>query len=140
MKDQQAKSGETKKKIRPLAFIGLQAGLFVYSLAGVCSKLAGSQEFLSPLFFLFFGLLFTILLSYALIWQQVLRQVPLTLAYACKSVAGFYTLLWGALIFGEKIRPNMVIGLLLVLAGVSFFIREEAKSGQQEEKEDKADE
>ena len=113
---------------KTLAFILLQAGLFLFSLAGVCSKFAGKQAFLSWKFILFYGLMLTILVVYAVIWQQVLKVIPLTVAYGCKGICLFYGLFWGALLFGEKIRPNMIIGALIVLAGVLFFVLEDAKN------------
>ena len=108
-----------------LPFLALQIGLFIFSLGGICSKLAGRAEFLSFRFFLFYGLLILILFVYAVIWQQVLKRISLTVAYACKGIGVVYGMLWGALFFEEKIRLNMVIGGLLVLTGTLFFVSDD---------------
>ncbi len=127
-------TGEKAKKNTWLPIAGLQIGLFILSWGGICSKLAGREEFLSFRFFLFYGLLILILFVYAIIWQQVLKSISLTVAYACKGVGIFYGLLWGALIFGEKIRPNMIVGALLVLTGTIFFLLDGASKARGTEK------
>ena len=117
-----------KKDRRWPAFVWLQVGLFIFSLGGICSKMAGRQEFLSFHFFLFYGLLILILFVYAIIWQQVLKKIPLTVAYACKGIGIFYGILWGVLVFGEELRANMLIGAILVLIGSMCFLMEDARS------------
>ena len=108
-----------------LYYLLLHGALLLFSFGGVCSKIAGNQEFLSMLFIIFYGLLLVILFAYALIWQQVLKAIPLTVAYANKGILIFYGMLWGTLFFGEKIRPRMLIGALIVLVGVFFFLKDE---------------
>lgn len=89
--------------------------------------MAGRQELLSKAFFFFYGLLFLILFIYAIVWQQILKRVSLTVAYASKGIGIVYGILWGHLIFDEEIRWNMILGAVLVLAGVYCFILEEMK-------------
>ena len=120
-------SENTKKRSRWLPFVLLQVGLFIFSLGNICSKLAGREEFLSFRFFLFYGLVLVTLAVYAVIWQQVLKHLSLTVAYASKGVLILYGLLWGTLLFGEQIRWNMIFGALLVLAGSLFFLRDDAQ-------------
>ena len=43
------------------------------------------------------------MLPLAVIWQQVLKKIPLTIAYGCKGIIIVYGMLWGALFFSEKI-------------------------------------
>ncbi|MCR5417492.1 MAG: transporter [Lachnospiraceae bacterium] len=121
-----------KKERRWPAFVWLQVGLFIFSLGGVCSKMAGRQDFLSFRFFLFYGLLILILFIYAIIWQQVLKKIPLTVAYACKGIGIFYGILWGVIVFGEELRANMLIGAVLVLIGSMCFLMEDARSENKE--------
>ena len=125
-----------KKERRWPAFVWLQVGLFIFYLGGVCSKLAAKESFLSARFILFYGLLFMILAIYALIWQQVLKKIPLTVAYACKGIGIFYGILWGVLLFGERIRPNMLTGAVLVLFGSLCFLVEDAKNDAKEGKDE----
>lgn len=108
-------------------FLLLQVALFIVSLGGICSKMAGRQEFLSKSFLFFYGLLLFILFLYAIVWQQVLKRVSLTVAYASKGVGILYGMLWGVLIFQEEIRWNMILGAVFVLIGVYCFLFEEMK-------------
>ena len=120
----------TKKNSKWSALAMLLVGLFIFSLGGVCSKMAGKQDFLSLKFCFWLGMLILILGVYALIWQQALKKVPLIVAYACKGTCVFYGILWGVLIFGETIRPAMFAGAGLVLVGVFFFLKDDFGKGK----------
>lgn len=109
------------------AFVVLQIALFILSFGAVCSKLAGRQEFLSIPFCLLYGLLLIILFVYAIIWQQVLKKLSLTVAYACKGIGVVYSILWGVLFFKEDISWKMIVGAVVVLAGVYVFIYDDLK-------------
>lgn len=118
---------DKKKKINWKAFVILQVALFIVSLGGICSKMAGKQEMLSARFFFYYGMLLCILFVYAIVWQQVLKMLPLTVAYASKGIGIIYGMLWGMLIFKETITWNMVLGAALVLVGVYCYIFEEIR-------------
>lgn len=106
-------------------YIYLHLMLLVFSFGEVCSKLASAQEFLSFRFFLFYGLLLLSLAFYAVCWQQVLKVMPLTTAYANKSVIIIWGMIWGAVIFGETITWNMILGGLIIMAGVYLMVCED---------------
>ena len=54
---------------------------------------------------------------YALCWQQVIKRVELSVAYANRAMALLWSLLWAVLLFGEQITVKKLIGVGLVLAG-----------------------
>ncbi len=114
-------------------FLALHLLLLFYSLSSVLSKLAAAQPFLSFQFFLCYGGMFVILVLYALGWQQILKRLPLTVAFANKAVTLVWSMVFGALLFHEQIRLNQVIGCALAVIGVVLFVQPE-----QEEKEDQA--
>lgn len=99
-------------------FLILHLSLLVNSLPGVASKLAGRFRVLSPGFLFFCALSIFLLGVFAVVWQQVLRHMPLTFALTNKPVTVIYSLIWGALIFGEKIRPGMMLGAAVIIAGI----------------------
>lgn len=103
-------------------FMILHLSLFFSSLSGVASKMAAKSTFLSWEFFLYYGLVLFIMFAYALIWQQVLKHVPLTLAYANKPVSLIWGMVWGAIFFGEKIRLSMIAGALIIFAGIYLVV------------------
>ena len=120
----------TDKKKQIIYFIVLHIALFIMSMGAICSKLAGKEQFLSPKFILYYGLLLCILFVYAIIWQQVLKNLSLVVAYASKGVGIIYGMLWGVLIFKEEIKPNMIVGSVLVLIGVYIYIFSELREGK----------
>ena len=102
-------------------YVLLHALMFLFSLSPVCSKLAGRQPFLSVPFFVFYGLVIVILGVYALAWQQVIKRMPLTTAYANKAVTVVWGMVWGMLLFGESITPQKVLGAAVIVAGVVLY-------------------
>lgn len=101
-------------------------GLFVlYSCAGIFSKLASASSFLSLPFFVFYGMVLVVLLIYALVWQQLLKKLPLTVMYANKSVVMVLGLLWGAFLFSEQLSWGMLIGVPLVFAGIWLVVTDD---------------
>ena len=75
-------------------FLLLHIILGIYAGSSVCSKLAAQQPFLSAAFLLLYGLMLAALVAYAIGWQQVIKHLPLTTAYANKAV----TVVWGILL------------------------------------------
>ena len=120
---------KTDKKV----FLALHLLLLFYSLSSVLSKLAAGQPFLSFRFCLCYGGMFLILVLYAMGWQQILKRLPLTVAFANKAVTLVWSMVFGALLFREQIRLNQVIGCTLAVLGVVLFVQPE-----KDEKEDQA--
>ena len=120
---------KTDKKV----FLALHLLLLFYSLSSVLSKLAAGQPFLSFRFCLCYGGMFLILVLYALGWQQILKRLPLTVAFANKAVTLVWSTVFGALLLHEQIRLNQVIGCTLAVLGVVLFVQPE-----KDEKEDPA--
>lgn len=100
----------------------LHAGLLVFSLSGVCLKLAAQSAFLSGPNLLYYGLALALMGIYAVVWQLVLRRFPLSFAYANKGVGQLWILLWSVLIFQETVNLKTVIGVGIILVGV-FLLR-----------------
>ena len=103
------------------AYLLLHLLLMVFSTSGVLSKLASGKAFLSWPFLLLYGGVIALLGIYALGWQQVLKRIPLSAAYANKAVTVVWGCVWGALIFREQLTPGKIIGALLVLCGVALY-------------------
>lgn len=113
------------KKTDKKVFLALHLLLVFYSLSSVLSKLAAGQAFLSFRFCLYYGGMFLILVIYALGWQQILKRLPLTVAFANKAVTLVWSMVFGALLFHEQIRLNQLIGCALAVAGVVLFVQSE---------------
>ena len=102
-------------------FIYLHILLVLYSLSAVFSKLASVEDFLSFKFCLFYGLVLFLLALYALCWQQIIKHLPLTVAYANKAITVVWGIIWGLLIFGEKITSGKVLGAVFVICGIVLY-------------------
>ncbi len=96
----------------------LQGIFFIYSLTSVVSKLTSERETGSLEFMILYGLDLVIFGIYALLWQQVIKKLELSVAYANKAVTLLWTLFWGVFIFHEEITVAKTLGILLVMAGI----------------------
>lgn len=101
-----------------LPYIALHIMIFFNSLGGVYSKFASSKPFFSFEWIVLYGLLLLTLVIYAVVWQQILKRMPLNMAYTLKSVGVIWTLLWGRVIFHEKISIWHVVSIFIIIIGV----------------------
>ena len=108
-------------------YIALHIELLVYSLGGVCAKLAGKYEFPSKGFIFYYGLVILNLAIYAIVWQQIIKKLPLNTAYANKAITVVWGMMWGVIIFGEKITWNMIVGAIVVIIGVIMVVQADEK-------------
>lgn len=133
---------KNKKSSRIGAFVLLHVLMLIYSLDGIMSKLAGAVPFLSFKFILYYGILIVILGIYAIGWQQVIKRLPLTTAFANKAVTVVWGIIWGALVFKEQITVGKVVGAVLVITGVVIYAivdGQEAKELQENMREGEID-
>lgn len=101
--------------------LALHVMLVFYSVSGIMSKLAAGFPFMSLGFIACYGGMVLVLGVYALGWQQVIKRIPLTTAYANRAVTVVWGIVWGALLFGEGITLPKVVGAAIVLCGVALF-------------------
>ena len=120
-------------KSKTKLFLALHLFLMVYSTAGIISKLAAGEEFLSPRFLVLYGIEILILAFYAVGWQQFIKRMPLSVAYANKAVTVIWGCVWGVLIFHEYLTVGKVAGALLVLGGVALYGIADGKAGKTDE-------
>lgn len=104
------------KKVLP--YIALHVVILIYSFSGICSKTAASKDFLSFEWLLFYGLVLLILAFYAIVWQQILKKLPLNVAYANKAITVIWGMLLGCIVFDETVNVPRIIGGVLILAGI----------------------
>lgn len=116
------------EKIKNLLF--LHAIIFLYSLSSICSKYASGLEFFSFKWMLVYGLQIFILGCYALAWQQVLKRMPLNFAFANKSVTLVWGMIFGVILFDEKLSVLNIVGAVIVLIGVIFMVTENQDSAK----------
>lgn len=108
---------EGKKRIDWKNLLFLQGIVIIYTLSGVAGKYASGYGFLSLGFFLIYGLEILILGIYAILWQQIIKRFDLSVAYANRSIALLWSMLWAVILFGEKVTAQNLIGVAVVIAG-----------------------
>jgi drug/metabolite transporter (DMT)-like permease len=103
-------------------FLLLHLNLLIYSLSSVCSKIASGNSFFSLKFIVFYVTAIAGLLVYAILWQQVLKELSLITAYSNKAFVMVWGMIWGILLFKEKISWNMIAGAIIIAAGVYMVV------------------
>ena len=54
---------------------------------------------------------------YAIAWQQIIKRCDLSVAYANRSLAILWSLVWTVIFFHESLTVKNIIGVLIVFAG-----------------------
>lgn len=90
----------------------------IYSGANIFMKLAASSggDILSIGFY--FSCAIGVLGTYACLWQQVLKHVPLATAFMFKSITVLYGMMFANLLFKEVITTNNIIGASFIITGI----------------------
>lgn len=83
--------------------------------------MAAAESFLSAEFLLCYLVLFLTLVVYALGWQQIIKVLPLSTAFANKAITVVWGLVWGKVIFNEDITAGKLIGIGFIIAGIVLF-------------------
>lgn len=107
-------------------YLKLHVLLIIYSLGAICSKLASGQEFLSLQFCIYYTSTLLILAIYAAAWQQILKRLSLSSAYANKAVTIVWGMVWGKLLFSEKITFQNILGAFVIIIGIYIVVKSDA--------------
>ena len=97
------------------SFCLMYIGFLIYSLSGIFSKIASFKEFFSFDYIIcFFGIII-VLGIYALLWQQVLKNIPLSVAMANKPFVLILSIIWSILIFHENLKLKTLIRMKVII-------------------------
>ena len=111
-----------KKKTPIWVFVLLHVGLLISSLSGVFSKKAALSETFSLSFCIWYGLVLVAMFLYAILWQQILKRMDLTTAYANKPIGLIWGMIWGTLLFNEQITWRMIVGAAVIFVGIFLVV------------------
>ena len=106
-----------KKHLSWKLLLVLQGAVCLYTVSGIAAKLASNYDFLSVGFILCYGAEIAILGIYAIVWQQIIKRVDISIAYANRAMAIFWSMLWAFLLFREQITLRNLLGVLLIFIG-----------------------
>lgn len=114
-------------KIKNVAL--LQGVIVIYTISSVMSKEASASEGSLGSFLFFFGMEFVMLGVYAVLWQQMIKRFELSVAYANRSMAVVWSMVWAVVFFHDTITLQNVIGVLLVVIGTVIINTEKEEHG-----------
>ena len=93
----------------------------IYASTGIFTKYASLYPFLSWQYILSFLGAIGIMGIYAVLWQQVLKYIELSVAYTFKGTALIFTMLLAYWLFGEPITTNNIIGAAIIIFGIILY-------------------
>lgn len=108
---------------RTRLFFGLVGVNFVYACTSIFTKMASRQEMLSWQYLFWIAGAVVVMGVYALLWQQVIARMPLSTAYMFKGTSLIFVLLFSAMLFGEVITLNNVIGAVVIIVGIVLYAK-----------------
>lgn len=114
---------------RIYAFLLLNVTFFIYSLVSIFSKLAATQDGINIRFLLCYGMVLFLLMLYALLWQQNLKHLSLIVAYSNKAITVIWGMVWGAILFHEKITVFQIVGAAIIVVGVCIMASQSEDAG-----------
>ena len=112
-------------KTRTRWLLLLHIFLCVYALGSVLSKWAAMGSTPLQILLMYGGVLLSMMI-YAAGWQQVIKRIPLTTAYANKAVTVAWGVIFGTLIFREQISLSKIIGMIVIICGVLLYVKVDA--------------
>ena len=93
----------------------------IYASTGIFTKYASLYPFLSWQYILSFLGAIGVMGIYAVLWQQVLKYIELSVAYMFKGTALIFTMLLAYWLFGEPITTNNIIGAAIIIFGIILY-------------------
>ena len=106
-----------------LKYIALVGTFFIYTTSGVFSKLASQRVFLSPGNIAFLACTVGVLSIYAVLWQQIIKRMDVSLAYMFKGTGVVFALLLAHYVFGEAITTTNMVGAAIIICGITLYAR-----------------
>lgn len=128
-------TGKASPNRLALTLVFLHVILLIYSTSGFMSKFAAREPFLSTGFIAWYAGMLGVLVIYAIGWQQILKRLPLTVAFANKSITVIWGMIWGLLLFGEQITPMKIVGGIIVITGIVLFALADGEERARKEQE-----
>ena len=93
----------------------------LYACVSLFTKYASQHEFMSWNYMC--GLIGAVCVMglYAVLWQQVLKRIELSLAYMFKGTSIVFLMLLAYVLFGEQITWNNIVGATIIISGIVLY-------------------
>lgn len=111
-----------RKWVVYIVLIGIN---MLYACVSIFTKYASQQDFMSWNYML--GLIGAVGVMglYAVLWQQVLKRIELSLAYMFKGTSLIFVMLLAHVLFGEQITWNNIVGAIIIISGIVLYAKAE---------------
>ena len=113
------------KKFRILFLLFIQLVVLISSVSGIFTKLITNVPIFSIRFIIYYLALIISSSIFAIAWQQILKKMPLNAAYANKSVAVIWGLIFGRIFFNENITAFKITGSVMVIIGLILVVKDD---------------
>lgn len=110
-------------KGKSLIYLALLGANLLYACVTFFTKNASLERMFSPGYLLFMAGAVCVMGLYAIIWQQLIKRVPMGEAYMFKGTSLIFVLCFSVLFFGEAITINNIVGAALIVGGIVLYAR-----------------
>jgi drug/metabolite transporter (DMT)-like permease len=100
----------------------------IYACTSIFTKMASQSDFLSLPYILWLAGAVGVMAVYAVLWQQIIKRMDLSVAYMFKGTSLLFVLLLSVMLFGETITVCNVIGAALIVGGIVIYAQADEKS------------
>jgi len=114
-----------------MQYIVLILAVAIYSTVGLLTRYASMYPFLNWQYILCVIGAIGVIGIYAIIWQQLIQRMDISLAYMFKGLGVVFALLICHYVFGEIITMINIIGAIIIIAGIMLFAWSDRKEGAQ---------
>lgn len=113
-------------------YIILVFAIFLYSTIGIFTRSAAAYSFLSWQYILWVAGAVVMMGVYAILWQQLIQRLDLSLAYMFKGLGGIFGLALCYFVFQEQITIRNILGAAIVIIGITIYAwtNEKEKGGR----------
>lgn len=116
---------ESRLKSSLKHYLYLHTTFLLYSFIMLYMKWSSSFSVASIYFYVAYFVLLGLLFTYAILWQQVIIHFDISKAYSHRGVIIVWTLLWSVLFFHESVHWNQILGVGIIIFGISVVTRDE---------------
>lgn len=107
-----------RKWIIYIVLIGIN---MLYACVSIFTKYASQQEFMSWKYMLGVIAAIGVMGVYAILWQQVLKRIELSMAYMFKGTSIVFVMLLAYILFSEQITWNNIVGTIIIISGIVLY-------------------
>ena len=108
---------------RTTTYFVLLLAYLLYSCESVFTRLAAGCDFLSWGYIGYVACAVAVLGLYAILWQQIIKRMPISDAYMFKGLTIVFVLILASLLFGEKITACNCIGAAIIIGGICLYAK-----------------